>query len=209
MHQSSWDKMRDFRIRYLGGRENEKLRIYDLGSQDVNGSYRSIFGESAWIYKGIDMEAGKNVDIVLENPYSWKEIPSDHADIIISGQVFEHVRFFWITMLEIARILKPGGICCIIAPSGGFEHRYPVDCWRFYPDGFQALADYAGLDIKEVYTQWNPDPRYNDDSNAWKDSVLVCEKPVQALSVRIIKKIEHFLLRKLMLSRLENIQKIS
>lgn len=204
MHQSSWDKMRDFRLKYLAGKENENLRIYDLGSQDVNGSYKNIFDVPSWTYTGLDMEAGNNVDIVLEDPYSWKEIPSNHADIIISGQVFEHIKFFWVTMLEISRILKPGGICCIIAPSGGHEHRYPVDCWRFYPDGFQSLADFAGLKVRDVFTQWNPDPRYNEESNVWKDSVLVCEKPVQVLSVRIRKKITDFLLKRLMLSRLKS-----
>ena len=195
--------MRDFRLKYLAGKENENLKIYDLGSQDVNGSYKNIFDAPAWTYIGLDMESGNNVDIVLEDPYSWKEIPSDHADIIISGQAFEHIKFFWVTMLEISRILKPGGICCIIAPSGGHEHRYPVDCWRFYPDGFQSLADFAGLEVREVFTQWNPDPRYNEESNAWKDSVLVCEKPVQVLSVRIRKTITDFLLKQLMLSRLK------
>lgn len=197
--------MRDFRLKYLCGRENENLRIYDLGSQDVNGSYKSIFDGPAWKYTGLDMEAGRNVDIVLEDPYQWNEISSNQADVIISGQVFEHVKFFWVTMLEIARILKPGGVCCIIAPSGGHEHRYPVDCWRFYPDGFQALADFAGLEIREVYTQWNPDPRYNEESNAWKDSVLICQKPVQSLFVRIRKNFTDFLLKKLMLSRLKAI----
>ena len=29
------------------------------------------------------------------------------------------------------------------APSRGPEHRYPNDCWRFYPDGYRALAKYA------------------------------------------------------------------
>lgn len=196
--------MRDFRLKYLAGKENEHLKIYDLGSQDVNGSYKNIFDAPGWTYTGLDMESGKNVDVVLADPYSWKEIPSNHADIIISGQVFEHIKFFWVTMLEVSRILKPGGICCIIAPSGGHEHRYPVDCWRFYPDGFQALADFAGLEVREVFTQWNPDPRYNEDSNAWKDSVLVCEKPVQVLSARVRKRITDFLLKRLMLSRLKS-----
>lgn len=193
--------MRDFRLKYLCGRENEKLRIYDLGSQDVNGSYKSIFDKTAWIYTGLDMEAGCNVDIVLKDPYDWNEIPSNHADVIISGQAFEHIRFFWVTMLEISRILRPGGICCIIAPAGGHEHRYPADCWRFYPDGFESLAGFAGLEVKEVYTQWNPDPRYNEDSNTWKDTVLVCQKPLKGFSLKM--KVTDYLLKKLMHSKLK------
>lgn len=47
--------------------------------------------------------------------------------------------------MEISRVLKDEGMACIIAPSGGVEHRYPLNCWRFYPDGFKALAKYSGL----------------------------------------------------------------
>ncbi len=177
MHQSSRDKIRSFRDRYLDHRIDEPLVILDLGSLDVNGSYREYFALSSWIYLGLDLVSGSNVDIVLQNPYTWKEVRSNYADVIISGQTFEHIEFFWITMLSIARVLKPEGLSCIIAPAGGFEHRYPVDCWRFYPDGLAALARFARLDVIEVSTQWEPDPRYTDGSNRWQDSMLVCRKP--------------------------------
>ena len=180
MHKSSMDKMLAFRKKYLDSKKNDPLLILDLGSLDVNGSYREYFDISPWTYRGIDMAAGKNVDIVLKNPYNWREIKSNSADVLISGQAFEHIEFFWITMLEIARVLKPGGLCCIIAPSGGYEHRYPVDCWRFYPDGFSALAKFAQLDVLEVKTQWKSQG-YTDGSDDWRDSMIVCRKPEFAL----------------------------
>jgi len=178
VHQSSLDKMIFFRKKYLESRKQEPLLILDLGSLDINGSYRKYFDIPPWTYRGIDTCKGKNVDIVLKNPYRWKEIKSNSADVLISGQTFEHIEFFWITMLEIARVLKPGGLCCIIAPSGGVEHRYPVDCWRFYPDGFAALTRFAHLDVLEVSTQWEPDEKYTDGSNQWQDTMLVCQKPI-------------------------------
>ena len=33
-----------------------------------------------------------------------------------------------------SRVLVPGGLACIIAPGAQGVHRFPVDCWRFYPD---------------------------------------------------------------------------
>ena len=27
------------------------------------------------------------------------------------------------------------------------EHRYPVDCYRYYPDGFRALAKWGGFQV--------------------------------------------------------------
>jgi len=176
MHQSSLEKMAVFREQYLSERVDESLQVLDLGSQDVNGSYRPFFSEPGWKYTGIDMAAGDNVDIVLKTPYAWKEISSSSADVVISGQAFEHIQYFWITMLEIARVLKPGGMCCIVAPSSGPEHRYPLDCWRFYPDGMSSLAFFAQMEVLEAKTQWD-DLGYVDGSDWWHDSVLICRKP--------------------------------
>jgi len=167
--------MAAFRDRYLSGRVKEPLRILDVGSQDVNGSYRQIFSEPLWSYTGLDMAAGNNVDIVLRTPYVWHEVASASADVVISGQAFEHIQYFWITMLEIARVLRAGGVCCILAPSSGPEHRYPVDCWRFYPDGLVSLAQFAQLETLEAVTQW--DDLGDEVSDCWHDSMLVCRKP--------------------------------
>lgn len=182
-------------MKYLGGKNNEPLFILDLGSLDVNGSYRGCFEDSYWTYRGIDMAAGKNVDIVLQDPYHWREIKSDSADVVVSGQAFEHIEFFWLTMLEIARVLKPGGLCCLIAPSGGPEHRYPVDCWRFYPDGFTALARFASLEVLEVYSQ-NGTTGYPDESDRWQDTVLVCRKTASSTVSLWKAGFRHYLLRK-------------
>ncbi len=177
MHQSSLDNMKKFRDKYLRGREGECLLIFDLGSFDVNGSYKPFFDEPQWTYRGLDLQKGPNVDVILRDPYKFEGIGSGTADVFISGQAFEHIEYFWFSMLEIARVLKTGGICCIIAPSGGYEHRYPVDCWRFYADGFAALSKFAGLELREVYVGNEPEGRYTDESDVWKDAVLVCEKP--------------------------------
>jgi SAM-dependent methyltransferase len=167
--------MSAFRDRYLSGRVQEPLRILDVGSQDVNGSYRPIFSEPLWAYRGLDMVAGDNVDIVLRTPYIWQEVASRSVDVVISGQAFEHIPYFWITMLEIARVLTAGGVCCILAPSSGPEHRYPVDCWRFYPDGLVSLARFAQMETLEAVTQW--EDRGDAVSDCWHDSMLVCRKP--------------------------------
>lgn len=119
---------------------------------------------------------GVNVDIVLEKPYQWKNIKSQSFDVVVCGQMLEHDEFFWLTMLEIKRVMKPEGICCIIAPSGGPEHRYPVDCYRYYPDGFRAVARYAGLEVLEVYAQWNAE-LYPDMDADWRDCVLIGRRP--------------------------------
>lgn len=175
MHESSFRRMQAFRDDYLASRQADRLRVVDIGSQDVNGSYRPLFAQGAWDYVGVDMAAGRNVDVVLRNPYDWRELPSRSADVVVSGQAFEHIEYFWISALEIARVLRPGGICCLIVPSAGPEHRYPVDCWRFYPDGLNAIARFAGLEVLQADTDWAGTG--GEGGDMWHDSVLVARKP--------------------------------
>ncbi len=186
MHQSSYQKMADFRARYLADKSAIPLQILDIGAIDVNGCYRPLFDEPDWTYRGADLAPGNNVDIVLKQPYIFNEIASNSIDILISGQALEHMPYFWLFFLEIFRCLKPGGLCCIIAPSSGYEHRYPVDCWRFYPDGMKAAADFSRLEAIEIFTDWQPLTTYSDDSAAWRDSVLIARKPAMS-SLRAIK----------------------
>ncbi len=183
MHQSSFQHMTTFRDRYLAGDRTRPLVIADLGSYDVNGSYRPLFAEPEWRYLGLDVDAGPNVDIVLDNPYHWRALATDSVDVVISGQALEHIEFFWLTMMELSRVLKPGGLCCLIAPSGGPEHRFPVDCWRFFEDGMRVLARYAGLEILEAFT-CRETQGWDDDSGSWQDSVMIARQTAKNWSRR-------------------------
>lgn len=168
--------MAEFRRDYLDSRRDESLKIVDLGSLDVNGSYRRLFAQPPWQYVGVDLAPGENVDLVLRDPYFWGEFASASVDVVVSGQTFEHTEFFWETMLEIARILKPHGLVCVIAPASGPEHRFPLDCWRLFADGLHAAARYAELEVLEARTQWEDLSQYDEESNKWHESILIALK---------------------------------
>ncbi len=172
MHDTSHETMRAFVRVHLDAARGRDLEVLDFGSQTVDEqplSYADLFDEPGWLYRGLDIEAGANVDIVVADAYDWGEVASDSVDLVISGQALEHVQYFWGSVFEVVRVLKPGGLAAIIAPSGGFEHRYPVDCWRFYPDGFSALIRYVGCEEIDVFTDWQ--------HGEWDDSILVLRKP--------------------------------
>ena len=189
--------MAAFRRNHLDSRRNEPLLILDLGSHDINGTYRSLFDKPPWRYLGADLAPGDNVDLVLRDPYDWRELKTGSVDIVISGQTLEHTEFFWETMFEIARVLKMHGLCCIIAPSSGPEHRFPIDCWRFYPDGLRAVARYADLEVLEARTQWNDLEQYDFESNKWHESILVARKRPESFSKKLRRRLrarlKHFL----------------
>lgn len=117
------------------------LTIADIGSQDVNGSLRSVAPPNNK-YIGVDFTEGKGVDVVITDPYSLP-FEDESVDVVVSSSCFEHSEFFWLLFNETLRILKPTGLLYINAPSNGVFHRYPVDCWRFYPDSGVALQNWG------------------------------------------------------------------
>jgi SAM-dependent methyltransferase len=182
MHKSSILRMKYFVDNYASKILQSEVKILDVGSYDVNGSYRHLFTEEKYLYTGLDMEAGPNVDVVLESPYNWEAIATDSFDVVISGQAFEHIEFFWITMSEMARVLKKDGMLCLIAPNGFEEHRYPVDCYRFFTDGMISLARFVSLETLHAHT--NCAPTENDTdwySETCADSMLIAKKPYSGI----------------------------
>jgi len=167
MHVESMQMMKEFLNKYPD--KNKPLHVLDVGSQMVKVqslTYKNLM-YCFWDYKGLDIIEGTNVDIVVKDPYSWKEVKDETYDVVISGQALEHAKFPWLVMQEIARVVKKNGLVCIIAPSQGFEHKFPLDCFRYLPDGGKALFEYAGLEVLECY---------RNNSLPWRDLIVIGRK---------------------------------
>lgn len=190
MHASSYEHMQRLVATYLD--RERPLAAVDIGSYDVNGSYRSLFDSPHWRYTGVDLERGPGVDVVLDSPYRLP-FATGSVDVVLSGQAFEHIEHFWMTWLEMIRVLKPGGHIFLIAPSRGPEHRYPQDCWRFYPDGYRALARFGGCELLEASTDW--EPHADPGSAPWGDTVGVFRGGGMSLRKRIALAIARHALR--------------
>jgi len=152
--------------------------IVDLGSQCVVGqedTYRKFFKHKSIDYVGVDMVAGHNVDIVLSTPYDWKEISDDYCDVLICGQVFEHIEFPWVTIKEISRIVKPDGLICIIVPSMQELHRYPVNTYNYFADGMLALCKWAGILPLHCSTGLAPRGESTDFYSSHADTMLIAK----------------------------------
>lgn len=117
--------------------QRDAFSLLDVGSLDVNGSLRDVAPTGA-SYTGMDLSEGPGVDIVLDDPHRFP-LNADSFDLVVSSSCFEHDLFYWLTFLEIVRVLKDGGLFYLNVPSNGFYHRYPDDYWRFYPDAAKAL----------------------------------------------------------------------
>lgn len=150
----------------LGFTARAHVEVLDLGGAEVNGSYRSVFPAPPFHYATADISDGAGVDLILRDPYHIP-LPDASIDIVVSGQMLEHCELFWLAFAEMVRVLKPDGLLILIAPSAGPIHRYPVDCYRFYPDAYAALARYAGCRLYQVWL---------DERGPWRDLVGVFGK---------------------------------
>jgi len=178
MHTSAMKYGALFFDNYCKNRGN--IVVVDIGAQDVNGSLRDVAPDGV-DYIGVDFVEGKNVDVILEDPY---KLPFDDEslDVIVCSSVFEHSQFFWILFLEIMRVLKPSGLLYLNVPSNGYIHRYPVDCWRFYPDAAHSLVAWAnreGYRSKLLESFVSNKNKLADDEGQWNDFVAIFLKDAE------------------------------
>lgn len=170
MHASSLENMQKAYDRYvkefISKSNKTNINLIDIGGANVNGSYADIFSIPQINYKAVDIYPGEGIDVVLKDPYVLP-FDNDEIDIIISGQAFEHVEFFWDLFVEMSRVLSKDGLLILIAPSSGPIHRYPVDCYRFHPDAYTSLAKYAKINLIDVWM---------DNKGPWNDLVGVFTK---------------------------------
>lgn len=140
MHAESYRLME----RKLSQVELAQASVLDVGSLDVNGTYRPLVERRGWSYTGLDVRKGPNVDVLADDPFHYP-FEDGTFDVVISGSTMEHVTAIWLWVAELARVLKPGGLLAIHTHWSYPEHRYPVDCWRILPDGMKYLFDQTGL----------------------------------------------------------------
>jgi SAM-dependent methyltransferase len=141
--------------RYL--EKGRRYRVLDLGARvslNQKLTHKQLLADYDVLYTGVDVKRGRNVDIVMKKPYRIP-VKSGTVDVLFSGQTFEHIPFPWASVLEVARVLTPGGLAFVTVPSRGHVHG-KYDCWRYYPDGLRALAAWSGLETVEVHTDFPP-----------------------------------------------------
>jgi SAM-dependent methyltransferase len=195
MHPSAHAQMGLCIERYM--KKDQHYRVLDFGSatsKEQKLTHRSLLEDYDTDYVGTDVRKRNNVDVVMRQPYRIP-LKSNSFDVVLSGQVFEHVPFFWASLLEIARVMKPRGYFFVTQPSRGHEHG-AYDCWRVYPDGMRAMAAWARLDLIEAFTDFPPAVHYREhkrmhdfpnidrDNYYWGDSLGVFRKPASYPAVR-------------------------
>jgi SAM-dependent methyltransferase len=122
------------------------MRVLEVGPDDFPSTY---FKEASTVpnltWETIDLHEN---DLLSHRAKSEYEFPLEDGafEIVLSGQVIEHVRKPWRWLQELSRVTAQGGHVITIGPVSWPYHEAPVDCWRVYPEGMKALYEDAGLE---------------------------------------------------------------
>jgi SAM-dependent methyltransferase len=144
--------------RYARPHFHRGMRVLEIGPDGSPTSYQRIVADESIRWETIDVFQSPQLTYVARADYDFP-IESDTYDVIVSGQVIEHVKKIWLWMRELSRICKPGGLVVTINPVNWPFHENPVDCWRIYPDGMRSLHDDAGLDtLLALFEALDPTP---------------------------------------------------
>jgi cephalosporin hydroxylase/SAM-dependent methyltransferase len=161
-------------------------RVLEIGPDTNPSTYRRLVALPEIDWTTVDLEYGADhsavrryaadgsaVDHLMSDRYALP-FPSGTFDVVMSGQVIEHVPKIWRWFTELSRVCKPEGHVITVCPISWPYHEAPVDCWRVFPDGMRALCDDAGLDvIFSSFESLEPRPSrrtYPGPSHRWNET---------------------------------------
>lgn len=120
------------------------MRVLEIGSREVLGPSNARKGLAKAAYVGFDYYPAKNVDVVGDahrlSSY-FKE--GEQFDIVFSRASLEHFAMPWIVAVEIAKVLKTGGIVFIETHFSFASHQRPWHFFQFSDIGLKVLFSEA------------------------------------------------------------------
>ena len=112
--------------------------------------YKSLF-KKVTQYTGVDYngDGHSHDEEEIDFYYDGKTLPftSNSFDSIFSTEVFEHIFNLSEILLELNRVLKPGGTIFITCPFVWNEHEIPVDFARYTRFALKDIFQKAGFEV--------------------------------------------------------------
>jgi SAM-dependent methyltransferase len=131
-----WRAGQERRLRLIlsaaGGRASGRVLVDGCGV----GSYLSRLAAGATLAVGLDIEYERTIEAHQQSPAvvcgNGEELPfgDDLFDLVLSHEVIEHVGNDRAAMIEIFRVLKPGGRLILFCPNQGYPFETHGIYWR-------------------------------------------------------------------------------
>jgi SAM-dependent methyltransferase len=123
--------------------------VLDAGAGEA--PYRDLFSHAR--YESADFHQASQMDYApVTYVCDLTAIPVEDArfDFVVFNQVLEHVPDPLAVLLELKRVLKPGGKLICTTPLFYEEHLQPYDFYRYTQFGHRILFEKAGLQIDRL-----------------------------------------------------------
>jgi SAM-dependent methyltransferase len=124
--------------------------VLDIGCGDM--PYRSLLeaADGVRMYVGMDLMDGGYGRPQVE--WDGTRIPfrSESIDCALATEVFEHMPHPEVVLVEVWRVLKPGGFLFLTVPFLWPVHDVPFDEYRYTPFALKRLLHEAGFDEVEL-----------------------------------------------------------
>ena len=133
--------------KYAPGCFQDYQRVLEIGPDGFPSTYRRLLANPTLDWQTLDITGDPQLTFHARDEYTFP-MPGGLFDVVLSGQVIEHVRKTWVWIQEVARVCKPGGYVITVNPVSWGYHEAPIDCWRIYPEGMRTLYDEAGLEVQ-------------------------------------------------------------
>ena len=122
------------------GADGQPLQILEIGSREVTGPSEARKKFAGAAYVGFDFYPGSNVDVVGDvHRLSSYFKAGQQFDLIYSIASFEHFAMPWIVSLEIAKLLRVGGVVSVATHFSYATHERPWNFFQFSDMGLRVL----------------------------------------------------------------------
>lgn len=111
MHLNSKLLFKKYAMKYF----RDNMKVLEIGPDDIPSTYMRCVNNDTIEWDYIDLKYRDNLTYVANNEYEFP-IEKNYYDIILSGQVIEHVRRIWIWIKELSRVCKINGYIITINP---------------------------------------------------------------------------------------------
>ena len=147
---SSWERYLHSPARFHAEREIRAFlagaargrQVWDLGAGTPP------LGPQAGMLRSLDRARSASPEVVAD--LEAMPFGSGALEAALLVAVLEHVDRPARVVAELARVLAPGAPLYVWVPFLHEVHEYPVDRWRFTPDGIRELLEGAGFETTSV-----------------------------------------------------------
>ncbi len=138
-------------VQNVAGELAPGVAVLDAGAGEC--AYKRYFAHCN--YKAIDLALGEpnwnysHLDYI--GPLDRMPIPDAAFDVVLCTQVLEHLEHPQESIVEMFRVLRPGGRLYMTVPMAHPEHQVPYDFFRYTSYGLRSLCQIAGF--SEIRTE--------------------------------------------------------